>query len=66
MDSEWGDTYHDNNFPEDEYFNSVIKEAEKSIEEGNFPIRISQGSSGSYFVRDRNNVSLFFNCFEQM
>jgi len=54
MESEWG--HENNNFPEDEYYNGVIKEAEKSIEEGNYPIRISQGSSGSYFVRDRNNV----------
>ena len=53
MENEWA--YH-NNFPEDEYFNSVIKEAERSIEDGNYPIRILQGSSGSYFVRDSSNV----------
>lgn len=61
MEAEWH-AYH-NNFPEDEHFNGVIKEAERSIEEGNYPIRISQGSSGSYFVRDRNNVSFIFNFF---
>jgi hypothetical protein len=47
-----------NNFPEDERFEAIIREAEKSIEEGNLPLRISQGSSGSYFVRDRSNVSV--------
>lgn len=55
MDGEW--TAYHNSFPEDEHFNGVIKEAERSIEDGNYPIRILQGSSGSYFVRDRNNVS---------
>lgn len=58
MEVEWN-AYH-NQFPEDEHFNGVIKEAERSIEDGNYPIRISQGSSGSYFVRDRNNVSVFY------
>ena len=58
MEAEW--TAYHNSFPEDEHFNGVIKEAERSIEDGNFPIRISQGSSGSYFVRDRNNVSALF------
>lgn len=57
MEGEW--TAYHNSFPEDEHFNGVIKEAERSIEDGNYPIRISQGSSGSYFVRDRNNVSAF-------
>ena len=45
-----------NNFPEDERFQRMIREAEKSIEEGNLPLRISQGSSGSYFVRDCQDV----------
>lgn len=50
-----------NNFPEDERFQRMIREAEKSIEEGNLPLRISQGSSGSYFVRDRQDVMNFLN-----
>jgi phosphatidylinositol 4-kinase type 2 len=42
----------DNNFEDDPEFNNIIHEAETAIEEGVYPQRISQGSSGSYFVFD--------------
>ncbi|KAJ8262309.1 hypothetical protein GJAV_G00165010 [Gymnothorax javanicus] len=41
-----------NSFPEDPDFAEVIRRAELAIENGIFPERISQGSSGSYFVKD--------------
>lgn len=41
----------DNTFDDPE-FASIIREAETAIEEGIYPARISQGSSGSYFVYD--------------
>ena len=40
----------DNNFEDDPEFTNIIHEAETAIEEGVYPARISQGSSGSYFV----------------
>lgn len=42
----------DNNFEDDLEFARVIQEAESAIEDGIYPSRISQGSSGSYFVFD--------------
>lgn len=42
----------DNNFEDDPEFSKIIQEAENAIEEGVYPARISQGSSGSYFVFD--------------
>ncbi|XP_028657577.1 phosphatidylinositol 4-kinase type 2-beta isoform X1 [Erpetoichthys calabaricus] len=41
-----------NTFPEDPEFYEIIHRAEQAIECGVFPERISQGSSGSYFVKD--------------
>uniref|UniRef100_H3D3B5 Phosphatidylinositol 4-kinase type 2 n=1 Tax=Tetraodon nigroviridis TaxID=99883 RepID=H3D3B5_TETNG len=41
-----------NHFPEDPEFADIIQRAEQAIENGVFPERISQGSSGSYFVKD--------------
>lgn len=41
-----------NNFEDDPEFSNIIHEAETAIEEGVYPARISQGSSGSYFVFD--------------
>lgn len=41
-----------NTFPDDAEFTSFVKEVEQAIENGNMPTRISQGSSGSYFVRN--------------
>ncbi|KAL4641060.1 phosphatidylinositol 4-kinase type 2-alpha-like [Arapaima gigas] len=43
---------HRNEFPEDPEFREIIRRAERAIEEGIFPERIYQGSSGSYFVKD--------------
>lgn len=42
----------ENYFEDDPEFTSIIREAETAIEEGIYPMRISQGSSGSYFVFD--------------
>ncbi|XP_034044503.1 phosphatidylinositol 4-kinase type 2-beta [Thalassophryne amazonica] len=44
-----GDFYH---FIEDPEFADIIQKAEQAIENGVFPERISQGSSGSYFIKD--------------
>ncbi|KAG7267678.1 hypothetical protein CRUP_024470, partial [Coryphaenoides rupestris] len=41
-----------NHFPDDAEFADIIQRAEQAIENGAFPERISQGSSGSYFVKD--------------
>uniref|UniRef100_A0A6Q2ZPJ5 Phosphatidylinositol 4-kinase type 2 n=1 Tax=Esox lucius TaxID=8010 RepID=A0A6Q2ZPJ5_ESOLU len=41
-----------NHFPDDPVFGDIIQRAEQAIESGVFPERISQGSSGSYFVKD--------------
>uniref|UniRef100_A0A3B5M3P0 Phosphatidylinositol 4-kinase type 2 n=1 Tax=Xiphophorus couchianus TaxID=32473 RepID=A0A3B5M3P0_9TELE len=41
-----------NHFPDDPEFADFILRAEQAIEGGVFPERISQGSSGSYFVKD--------------
>ncbi|XP_051559848.1 phosphatidylinositol 4-kinase type 2-alpha isoform X2 [Myxocyprinus asiaticus] len=43
---------HRNEFPEDPEFREIIRKAEQAIEEGIYPERIYQGSSGSYFVKD--------------
>lgn len=45
-----------NNFPDDPEFADIIQRAEQAIENGVFPERISQGSSGSYFVKDEKRV----------
>ncbi|XP_037111565.1 phosphatidylinositol 4-kinase type 2-beta [Syngnathus acus] len=41
-----------NHFSDDPEFADIIQRAEQAIEAGVFPERISQGSSGSYFVKD--------------
>ncbi|XP_067893393.1 phosphatidylinositol 4-kinase type 2-beta [Heterodontus francisci] len=41
-----------NHFPEDAEFTDIVLRAEQAIESGVYPQRISQGSSGSYFVKD--------------
>uniref|UniRef100_T1IIS3 Phosphatidylinositol 4-kinase type 2 n=1 Tax=Strigamia maritima TaxID=126957 RepID=T1IIS3_STRMM len=53
MDQEIG--YHFNYFPDDSSFTQIIREVEAAIENGIYPERIYQGSSGSYFVKDRND-----------
>lgn len=40
----------ENKFDDDPEFAKIIHEAECAIEDGIYPMRISQGSSGSYFV----------------
>lgn len=47
---------HRNEFPEDPEFRDIIRKAERAIEEGIYPERIYQGSSGSYFVKDSHGV----------
>jgi len=41
-----------NNWPNDSFFTELIQEAETAIDEGVYPTRIYQGSSGSYFVKN--------------
>lgn len=41
-----------NNFPEDPQFSELVWQAEVAIDNGIFPERIYQGSSGSYFVKN--------------
>uniref|UniRef100_A0A3P8T1Q3 Phosphatidylinositol 4-kinase type 2 n=1 Tax=Amphiprion percula TaxID=161767 RepID=A0A3P8T1Q3_AMPPE len=47
---------HRNEFPEDPEFREIIRKAERAIDEGIYPERIYQGSSGSYFVKDSQGV----------
>ena len=56
-----GDSSHDpgpvyNSFPDDQEYTNLLNEAEQAIESGIYPERISQGSSGSYFVKNRQGV----------
>jgi len=46
-----------NNFPDDVEYSGLLCEAEQAIEHGISPQRISRGSSGSYFVKNRDGVS---------
>ena len=45
-----------NTFADDPEFTAIIHEAENAIDRGVYPERISQGSSGSYFVKDISGV----------
>uniref|UniRef100_A0A1B6C7D0 Phosphatidylinositol 4-kinase type 2 n=1 Tax=Clastoptera arizonana TaxID=38151 RepID=A0A1B6C7D0_9HEMI len=47
-----GDHILYNNFPDDAAFTELIRSAEVAIDNGIFPERIYQGSSGSYFVKN--------------
>ena len=47
---------HRNEFPEDPEFREIIRKAERAIDDGIYPERIYQGSSGSYFVKDSHGV----------
>ena len=49
-----------NEFPEDSVFQALVRTAEAAIDKGVYPQRISQGSSGSYFVKDSDRVSCSF------
>ncbi|KAL3280727.1 hypothetical protein HHI36_003963 [Cryptolaemus montrouzieri] len=44
-----------NSFPDDPSFSELVWQAEVAIDNGIFPERISQGSSGSYFVKNPGN-----------
>nr|CAH7728168.1 unnamed protein product [Callosobruchus chinensis] len=43
-----------NQFPDDPAFSELVWQAEVAIDNGIFPERISQGSSGSYFVKNQS------------
>ncbi|XP_050497760.1 phosphatidylinositol 4-kinase type 2-alpha isoform X2 [Diabrotica virgifera virgifera] len=45
-----------NQFPDDPAFSDLVWQAEAAIDHGIFPERISQGSSGSYFVKNQSGV----------
>jgi len=47
-----------NNFPDDVEYSNLLNEAEQAIEQGIAPLRISRGSSGSYFVKNRDGVCI--------
>lgn len=44
-----------NQFPDDPDFNDLVLQVENAIDHGILPERISQGSSGSYFVKNQKN-----------
>lgn len=56
MDSHSDSEYQGNHFDDPE-FTGIIHAAEQAIDVGILPERIYQGSSGSYFVKDREGVS---------
>ena len=56
MDSHSDSDYQGNHFDDPE-FTGIIHAAEQAIDVGILPERIYQGSSGSYFVKDREGVS---------
>nr|XP_027204047.1 phosphatidylinositol 4-kinase type 2-beta-like [Dermatophagoides pteronyssinus] len=47
-----------NYFPDDQEFNQLIRDVEQSIDNGFLPKRISQGSSGSYFVKNHDGTKI--------
>ncbi|KAK0152065.1 Phosphatidylinositol 4-kinase type 2-alpha [Merluccius polli] len=47
-----GGSPHRNDLSEDPEFRDIIRRTERAIDEGIYPERIYQGSSGSYFVKD--------------
>lgn len=48
----------ENVFPEDPVFNDLMRRTEAAIEMEIYPERIIEGSSGSYFVKDCDNVKI--------
>lgn len=48
-----------NSFPDDPLFEELVRHAEDAIEHNVFPQRIYQGSSGSYFGKNRDGVSIY-------
>ena len=55
MDSHSDTEYQGNHFDDPE-FTAIIHSAEQAIDVGILPERIYQGSSGSYFVKDKEGV----------
>ncbi|RWS01895.1 phosphatidylinositol 4-kinase type 2-alpha-like isoform X1 [Dinothrombium tinctorium] len=53
-----------NVFPDDPEFTALIREAENAIDNGIYPERISQGSSGSYFVRNSDEIPKIIGVFK--
>jgi len=53
-----------NNFPDDVEYSNLLNEAEQAIEHGISPLRISRGSSGSYFVKNRDGVYMLFHILD--
>ena len=47
-----------NEFPDDRTFQELVRSTEIAIDREILPQRISQGSSGSYFVKNCDNVSI--------
>lgn len=47
-------------FLDDPQFTDLLKQCEVAIDNGIYPERIYQGSSGSYFVKNPGGVILFF------
>merc|ERR1719370_2180548 len=58
--SEYEDLDDDNfnTWPNDPVFTDLIQQAEAAIDQGVYPTRIYQGSSGSYFVKNREGVTI--------
>ena len=56
LDGDYG--HVDNVFPEDPEYTAIIRASETAIEHGIYPERIYQGSSGSYFVKNLEGVSI--------
>ena len=48
-----------NYFPEDQDYANLFSQVDQAIEHGINPERISQGSSGSYFVKNLDGVRIF-------
>ena len=46
------------NFSDDPHFTEVIRSAETAIDNGIYPQRIYQGSSGSYFVKNSDGKTI--------
>ena len=55
------DSFFVNNIENDPLFSKIIHSTEEAIYMGILPERIYQGSSGSYFVRDKTKV-INYNC----
>jgi hypothetical protein len=60
MDTTDSGEFYTNNFPDDPDFTNLVREAEAAIDQEIYPERITQGSSGSYFVKDSESVCILF------